>query len=100
MEREIKAAKGESTEMKNAVCASSGNVFADLGFHDAEERLLKANLATQIAQLIGKKRWSQARAANRMALDEPNLSLILRGHLSGFSANRLLSILNSIESHL
>jgi predicted XRE-type DNA-binding protein len=100
MEREIKAAKAKSTERKIAVHTSSGNVFADLGFPDAEERLLKANLATQIAQLIGKKRWSQARAANRMALDEPNLSLILRGHLSGFSANRLLSILNSIKSHL
>ena len=99
MEREIKAAKAKSTERTIAVHASSGNVFADLGFQDAEERLLKANLASQIAQLIGKKRWSQARA-NQMALDDPNLSLILRGHLSGLSANRLLSILNSIESHL
>lgn len=99
MKRETKATKARSTERKNAVHASSGNVFAHLGFQDAEERLLKANLATQIAQLIDKRRWSQAQAANRMALDEWNLSLILHGHLSGFAAMRLLSILNSIESH-
>ncbi len=31
---------------------SSGNVFADLGFQDAEERLLKAKLATKIPSLL------------------------------------------------
>jgi hypothetical protein len=36
----------------------SGNVFADLGFQDAEERLFKAKLATKIAQLIEKKGWT------------------------------------------
>lgn len=30
---------------------SSGNVFADLGFHNGEAHLLKAKLATRIAQL-------------------------------------------------
>ena len=34
------------------VTPSSGNVFTDLGFADAEERMLKAQLATRIAQLI------------------------------------------------
>jgi len=33
----------------------SGNVFADLGFQDAEDRLLKAEFATRIAQLIERK---------------------------------------------
>lgn len=31
---------------------SSGNVFADLGFEDSEERLLKAKFASKIAQPI------------------------------------------------
>ena len=35
---------------------SSGNVFADLGFEDSEERLLKAKVASKIAQLIEEKR--------------------------------------------
>jgi predicted XRE-type DNA-binding protein len=57
--------RGEKVE------TSSGNVFADLGFQDAEERLLKAKLATKIAQLIEKKGWTQAQTAERTALDQP-----------------------------
>ena len=74
----------------------SGNVFADLGFEDAEERLLKAELATRIAQLIEKKGWTQAQTAERTALDQPKVSRLLRGQLSGFSADRLFAILNRL----
>lgn len=48
--------------MENYV-KSSGNVFADLGFSDAEERLAKAELARQIDHIIKKKRLTQERAA-------------------------------------
>jgi len=74
----------------------SGNVFADLGFEEAEERLLKAKLATKIAQLIEKKGWTQAQTAERTALDQPKLSRLLRGQLSGFSADRLFAVLNRL----
>src|SRR6267143_2070108 len=74
----------------------SGNVFADLGFQDAEERLLKAKLATKIAQLIEKKGWTQSQTAERTALDQPKVSRLLRGQLSGFSADRLFAILNRL----
>ncbi len=53
---------------------SSGNVFADLGFRDSEERLLKAKLATKIAQLIEKKGWTQTQTAERTGLDQPKVS--------------------------
>src|SRR5438552_18464606 len=74
----------------------SSNVFADLGFQDAEERLLKAKLATKIAQLIEKKGWTQAQTAERTALDQPKVSRLLRGQLSGFSADRLFAVLNRL----
>ncbi len=75
---------------------SSGNVFADLGFRDAEERLLKAKLATKIAQLIEQKGWTQTQTAERTGLDQPKVSHLLRGRLSGFSAGRLFAILNRL----
>lgn len=75
---------------------SSGNVFADLGFHDAEERLLKAKLASKIAELIEQKGWTQAQTAQRVGLDQPKVSHLLRGRLSGFSADRLFAILNRL----
>src|SRR6185503_1985361 len=74
----------------------SGNVFADLGFEHAEERLFKAELATRIAQLIEKKGWTQAQTAERTGLDQPKVSRLLRGQLSGFSADRLFAILNRL----
>ncbi len=75
---------------------SSGNVFADLGFADADERMLKAQLAVKIAELIEQKGWTQARTAETIGLDQPKVSHLLRGRLSGFSADRLINILNRL----
>ena len=75
---------------------SSGNVFADLGRPDAEELLLKAELTSRIAKLIEKNGWTQSQAAEHMNLDQPKVSRLLRGHLSGFSVDRLLTIINRL----
>jgi predicted XRE-type DNA-binding protein len=97
MRKGIKATKTKRPKAKRPkVEVSSGNVFADLGFKDAEARLLKANLATKIAQLVAKKGWTQAQTAERTALDQPKVSRLLRGQLSGFSAERLFTILNRL----
>ena len=82
--------KGEKVER------SSGNVFADLGFRDAEERIWKAQLAIKISRLIQEKGWTQARAAERVGLDQPKISQLMRGVLTGFSADRLFVILNRL----
>ena len=97
MKAKVKATKTrKSRASSEKVETSSGNVFADLGFQDAEERLLKAKLATKIAQLIEKKGWTQAQTAERTALDQPKVSRLLRGQLSGFSADRLFAVLNRL----
>jgi predicted XRE-type DNA-binding protein len=85
-----KRVKGEKTER------SSGNVFADLGFADAQERLLKSQLAAKITELIERKGWTQALAAEVIGLDQPKVSHLLRGRLSGLSAERLFSVLNRL----
>ncbi|MDT4969830.1 MAG: hypothetical protein QOJ64_4567 [Acidobacteriota bacterium] len=91
MKANIKAMKSRKSRANSEkVETSSGNVFSDLGFQDAEERLLKAKPATKIAQLIEKKGWTQAQTAERTALDQPKVSRLLRGQLSGFSADRLI----------
>jgi predicted XRE-type DNA-binding protein len=75
---------------------SSGNVFADLGLPDADERMLKAQLAVQIRRFIEEKGWTQTEAAEAVGLDQPKVSYLLRGRLAGFSVDRLLSILNRL----
>ena len=97
MKRAVKAAKQKKSGARNRkVEVSSGNVFADVGFADSEERLLKAKLASKIAELIEKKGLTQAQTAQRTSLDQPKVSRLLRGQLSGFSADRLFAILNRL----
>ena len=97
MKTKVKSTKARKPRASSEkVETSSGNVFADLGFQDAEERLLKTKLATKIAQLIEKKGWTQAQTAERTALDQPKVSRLLRGQLSGFSADRLFAVLNRL----
>ncbi len=75
------------------VHAGSGNIFSDLGRPDAEEALARVRLAQQIAQIIERKALSQTAAAELMGLDQPKVSALVRGRLSGFSTDRLLRCL-------
>lgn len=87
---------GENTKAEK-IEIGSGNVFADLGFRNAEVRLMKAKVASSIAQLIEKKGLSQTQIAERIGVDQSNISLLLRGQLSRFSFERLVSILMSFD---
>jgi predicted XRE-type DNA-binding protein len=78
------------------VYPSSGNVFADLGLPDAEELMLKAELAHQISELITARRLSQVQAAEILGVDQPKVSALVRGKLSGFSIERLFKFLNAL----
>src|SRR5512132_3372117 len=93
--RRNKRRKAPTMRPEKVEC-SSGNVFADLGFRDAEDRMWKAQLAIKISRLIQSKGWTQAQAAERVGLDQPKVSQLLRGKLTGFSADRLFAILNRL----
>ena len=75
---------------------SSGNVFADLGLPDPEERLLKAQLAAQIQMFISQKGLTQAQIAEQIGIDQPKISKLLHGRLADFSVDRLLMILKRL----
>ena len=71
----------------------SGNVFADIGLPNPEERLAKADLAIRIVETIRAQRLTQTRAAHILRIDQPKISRLLRGQLSGFSTERLMRFL-------
>lgn len=75
------------------VVEGSGNIFADIGLPNPEERLAKADLAIRIASAIRARRLTQARAARILKIDQPKVSRLLRGRLSGFSMERLMHFL-------
>ena len=72
---------------------SSGNVFKDLGLPNAEEALAKAELAHKITLLVMQRGLSQVNAAKLLDVDQPKISALMRGNLSGFSLERLLRLL-------
>jgi predicted XRE-type DNA-binding protein len=75
---------------------SSGNIFADLGLPDAEERLAKADLAIAIAREIEARGLTQAEAAEVLGLAQPDISNLRRGHLAGYSIERLTRLINAL----
>jgi predicted XRE-type DNA-binding protein len=72
---------------------SRGNVFADLGIPNPEEMLAKAELAVKIADILRRRRLTQVQAATVLGVDQPKVSALIRGRLSGFSIERLLRFL-------
>jgi predicted XRE-type DNA-binding protein len=73
--------------------AGSGNVFADLRYPRPEEALAKAELAHKISKIIERRRLTQAEAAEILDVDQPKVSALRRGKLSGFSLDRLVRFL-------
>lgn len=80
-------------KIKNDYTLSSGNVFEDLGFENPEECLAKAELARQINNLIKQKAFTQKAAAEILNIDQPKVSALNKGKLSGFSLERLFRFL-------
>ncbi len=75
---------------KKDYVVGSGNVFADLRVPRPEEALAKAELAHKITRLIERRRLTQAEAARILDVDQPKVSALRRGRLSGFSLDRLV----------
>jgi predicted XRE-type DNA-binding protein len=82
------------------VTVSSGNVFEDLGLPGAEERLLKAQLASQIQRFVEQKGMTQSEIAPLLGLDQPKVSNLMCGRLGSFSVERLFGILNRLGHNI
>ena len=72
---------------------SSGNVFADLGLPKPDDLLAKAELAVKIIAVIQRRRLTQNQAAVLLGIDQPKVSALKQGRLSGFSIERLMRFL-------
>jgi len=78
------------------VNASSGNIFADLNLDNAEELLVKAELARRISHIIAAQQMTQTEAAAVLGIDQPKISALINGKLAGFSTARLFRFLNAL----
>lgn len=72
------------------------NVYADLGLPDAEEMLVKAQLASKIGDIIKRRKLTQAEAAVLLGISQPKLSGMLRGQFRGISETKMLECLTRL----
>jgi predicted XRE-type DNA-binding protein len=86
---------GKRTDMIS-VTAGSDNVFADVGAANPEEELAKAQLASHIREAIKRKRLTQVAAAAVIGVDQPKISALMNGRLTGFSSDRLMRCLTAL----
>ena len=94
---ESKGEKEMSKKNGTKVHETKGNIFADLGLDDAEELHAKSGLVFRIAQILKKRKLTQAKAASILGIDQPKISNLLRGQLDGFSTDRLFRFLNALD---
>jgi predicted XRE-type DNA-binding protein len=88
----------ETNQMTDdAITRGSGNVFADLGYPDAEERQTKLRLAHAINGVIARRRLTQGAAAEKLGVNQPKVSALANYKLDGFSVERLMTFLTSLD---
>jgi predicted XRE-type DNA-binding protein len=79
------------------VSPSSGNVFADLGLANAEEKQTKVRLAVAINEIVQDQQLSQAVTARRLKVNQPKVSALSNYQLDGFSVERLMNFLTALD---
>jgi predicted XRE-type DNA-binding protein len=75
---------------------SSGDIFADLGLPNPEERMAKAELAREVRKIIASRELTQAQAGAALGIAQPNVSDLMRGKLARFSVEKMLEFLTAL----
>lgn len=77
---------------ENKITTSSGNVFSDLGFDDAEAQVLalRADLMAQLEQQIKARKMTQVAASRLLGVSQSRVSDLTRGKVEKFSLDTLV----------
>jgi len=77
---------------ENKITPSSGNVFSDLGFDDAEAQVLalRADLMAQLEKQIKARKMTQVAASKLLGVSQRRVSDLTRGKVEKFSLDTLV----------
>ncbi len=83
----------KSAKQENKIQVSSGNVFADLGFDDAEAQVLalRADLMVQVEKTIKARKLTQVAASKVLGVSQSRVSDLSRGKVEKFSLDMLVT---------
>lgn len=83
--------------MDDEIVLGSTNVFADLGYPDAEERQTKLRLAYAINKIVADRKLRQSQVADILGVNQPKISALMHYKLEGFSVERLMTFLTALD---
>lgn len=79
---------------------SSANVFADLGFRNSKQEMLKARLTVEIYKLLSKRGITQSEAAKLLGTTQAQVSALMRRRPVSVSVGRLMEFLNVLDQDI
>jgi predicted XRE-type DNA-binding protein len=75
----------------------SGNVFADLGLDDADERFARSKPGFHVYKLLIEKKLKQKEIAALLGIKQPEVSHLMNGHFNRFTTDKLLDFLKRLD---
>jgi predicted XRE-type DNA-binding protein len=74
------------------------SIFHGLGFEDADELVMKADLTQAIMDRVRGRELNKVQAASALGMSRPEASHLLNGHIDRFTIDRLVRALAAIDS--
>ncbi len=75
----------------------SDNIFADLGIKESDELFTRAQIGFHVLTLIKDKKLKQKEASVLLGIAQPDVSHLMNGHFSRFTADKLLDFLRRLD---
>jgi predicted XRE-type DNA-binding protein len=79
---------------------SSGNIFKDIGYANAEEKFTKTKLAAIINKIIKERRFTYEEVARILDINQSKIYALENGRLKSFSMECLFSFLEALDQHI
>lgn len=85
-----------SKDENSTIRRGTANVFADLGYADADTHLLKAELVARMQDIMTDRKLSQTAVAGIVGLSQPDISRMLKGRYREISVERIIRTLTKL----
>lgn len=79
---------------------SSGNVFADLGFEDADELFTRGKIGIQVLRILKQRNLKQRQISELLGIPQPEVSHLMKGEFQRFSEGKLLTFLKRLDTEI
>ena len=76
---------------------STGNVFADLGLKDSNERFARARIGFCVHKIVNDKNLKQREMGAVLGIAQADVSHLMNGLYSRFTADKLLEFLKRLD---